>query len=255
MSVLRGCLKINGNRMKYSIIIPAYNEAAELPATLAAIRHAMQAVDLSGEIIVVDNNSTDATAEIATREGADQVVFEPVNQISRARNAGAKCARGKWFIFIDADTRIQPELLKTALTRLDSGELCGGGALVRFEGNVSKVGRMGIFIWEHISRLTRTAAGSFLFCPREGYEAAGGFDEKVYASEEVWFSRALKRWGKTKRLRFEILEPPVLTSARKLQWYSGARVLAWVLLLFIMPWAIRSRRLCGFWYDRPDTSL
>jgi len=81
----------------YSIIIPAYNEAQQLPLTLPAIREAMSALDARGELIVVDNNSTDATAQVAERHGA-AVVFEPINMISKARNAGAKAAKSSVLI-------------------------------------------------------------------------------------------------------------------------------------------------------------
>lgn len=238
----------------YSIIIPAYNEAAELPATLASIRNAMQATPMSGECIVVDNNSNDETAAVAKAHGADLVVHEPINQIARARNAGAAQSRGRYLIFVDADTRIQPELLTEALHRLKETACVGGGSVIKFEGEVSRIGRFGIGMWERISKLTRTAAGSFLFCRRDAFDAVGGYDESLYASEEVRFSRQLKKWGKTKDLTFTILDhAPARTSARKLNWYSGPQILGWVALMIVMPLAVRSRKLCGFWYDRPQT--
>ena len=101
--------------MDYSIIIPAYNETEQLPSTLSAIRASMAASNLQGECIVVDNNSTDTTAETARLNGADLVVFEPINQIARARNTGARASQGRYLIFIDADTRINPTLLLQAL--------------------------------------------------------------------------------------------------------------------------------------------
>lgn len=238
----------------YSIIIPAYNEAAELPTTLAAIREAMAAVSAPGECIVVDNNSSDATAQVARAHGADHIVHEPINQIARARNAGAAESSGQHLIFIDADTRIRPELLAEALRLLSAGSHVGGGSVVRFEGEVGAIGRFGIGLWEHISKFTRIAAGSFLFCRRDAFEAVGGYDQSLYASEEVRFSRQIKHWGKAQGLRFTILDhSPAMTSARKLQWYSGAQILAWVALMLVLPLAVRSRKLCGFWYDRPET--
>ena len=75
----------------YSVIIPAYNEEKWLPKTLAALSKAMAEIDCPGEIIVVDNNSSDHTAEVARQSGAI-VFFERVNQISRARNTGANAA-------------------------------------------------------------------------------------------------------------------------------------------------------------------
>ena len=91
--------------MKNSIIVPALNEEKMLASSLAAIREEAKAFEgvADWELIVCDNNSTDRTAEIARAAGA-HVVFEPVNQISRARNRGASVATGDWLIFIDADS-------------------------------------------------------------------------------------------------------------------------------------------------------
>ncbi|MEM8867634.1 MAG: glycosyltransferase, partial [Verrucomicrobiota bacterium] len=236
--------------MLYSIIIPAYDEVKELPATLAAIKTAMQAVPLGpGEIIVVDNNSSDPTAAVAKAEGADQVVFEPINQIARARNTGASAASGRYLIFVDADTRISASLLQQALSLLEAGTHVGGGSVVRFEGNINAIGRFGIGLWERISKLTQTAAGSFIFTLREAFEAVGGFDERLYASEEVRMTNRLKKWGRKQKLRFKIIEDaPALTSARKLEWYSSTQIIGYILLA---PLSIYSRRLCAFWYKRP----
>lgn len=113
----------------YSIIIPAFNEEEMLESTINHLKKAMTAGSLNGEIIVTDNNSTDNTAEIAKNAGAT-VVFEAINQISRARNAGTKQAKGRYFIFVDADTIVPPALLQNALSNLESGQCCGGGATV-----------------------------------------------------------------------------------------------------------------------------
>jgi glycosyltransferase involved in cell wall biosynthesis len=238
--------------LDYSIIIPAYNETAELPSTLSSIRRAMEAVSLEGECIVVDNNSTDSTTAVARSHGADLVVQEPINQIARARNAGAAKASGRFLIFIDADTRIQPELLVEALHRLEETPCVGGGSVIKFESEVSALGRIGIGLWEHISRFTRIAAGSFIFCRSEAFQAVGGYDESLYASEEVRFSRLIKKWGRSNDLDFVILDKaPALTSARKLNWYTGPQILGWIALMILMPLAVRSRKLCSFWYERP----
>ncbi|MCK4423440.1 MAG: glycosyltransferase, partial [Candidatus Omnitrophica bacterium] len=68
----------------YSVIIPAYNEEKYLPGTLAGLKESMDALPgLCGEIIVVNNNSTDRTAVIAEKSGA-RVIFEEHRQIARA---------------------------------------------------------------------------------------------------------------------------------------------------------------------------
>lgn len=240
-------------RHDYSIIIPAYNEATELPLTLIAIRAAMAAHSLTGECIVVDNNSSDGTADIALKHGADQVVFEPINQIARARNTGVRASRGRNLVFVDADTRISPALLSEALHLLISACCVGGGAVIEFEGACGPIGRTSIALWKRISQLTRTAAGSFLFCRRDAFEAIGGFDQKLYASEEVRLSRLLRKWGHSHDMRFEIIQnAPARTSARKLEWYSGPKMLGWIFFMMLVPIAVRSRKLCGFWYERPE---
>lgn len=238
----------------YSIIIPAFNEAAELPATLGAIRSAMAACSLTGECIVVDNNSTDDTATIATAAGAGLVVFEPINQIARARNTGVQASRGQHLIFVDADTRISAELLAEALRLLNAGNCVAGGAVIEFDGTdkIGVIGRCSIAAWKHISKLTRTAAGSFLFCRRDAFDAVGGFDQKLYASEEIRLSRLLRKWGREHSMSFDIITTaPAQTSARKLQWYSGPKMLGWIFFMILVPIAVRSRKLCGFWYERP----
>ena len=112
----------------YTVVVPAYNEADWLPATLAAIQAAMVRQSFTGEVVVCDNNSSDDTAEIAASHGA-QVVFEAHNQISLARNRGAREARGRYLNFVDADTLISPRLLSAALTCMEDGGCVGGGCV------------------------------------------------------------------------------------------------------------------------------
>src|SRR5947209_2260990 len=94
--------------MKLSIIIPAFNEAKRIASCLQHLSSALRAnarSDLESEIIVVDNNSIDATAEIARNLGA-RVLFEPLNQIARARNAGASVATGDFLLLDRKSTRL-----------------------------------------------------------------------------------------------------------------------------------------------------
>ena len=236
----------------YSIIIPAYNEEDYLPATITALQKAMATLDLHGEIIVVDNNSSDNTATIATDHGV-KVVFEPVNQISRARNAGAREANGRYLIFVDADTIVPLELLQQALINLESGKIIGGGACVSGNIKIHFSLQLLLTLWNGISILTRNAAGSFIYCQRDAFEAIGGFSENVYASEEIWLSRKLKKLGRKRKQRFKIIkQPPVITSMRKMQWHSPFYIYLYFLLLALFPFAVRIKSLCTFWYRKPS---
>jgi glycosyltransferase involved in cell wall biosynthesis len=95
-----------------SLVIPAYNEARYLPRLLASLAVARQRFAAAGgtmEIIVADNLSTDATAQVAEASGA-RVVRVERRRIAAARNGGAAAARGAILAFLDADTvRVQPD--------------------------------------------------------------------------------------------------------------------------------------------------
>lgn len=239
----------------YSIIIPAYNEEFLLANTLESLQKEMAGISLSGEIIVTDNNSTDRTAEIAKNAGA-KVVFEPVNQISRARNTGAKHAEGRYLIFIDADTLAPPGLLQTALNNLESGKCCGGGANVWPDKPVGLPVRGVLRAWNTISRIFGLAAGCFVYSRRDDFEACGGFSEKVYATEEIWFSIYMKHIGKKNNRKFCIItEPKVITSSRKLAWFGPFQQLGLLIILILFPFMMRYKWMCGFWYKRPGDGI
>ena len=237
--------------LDYSVIIPAYNEQDWLAQSLPVVHQAMEAVAEPGEVIVVDNNSSDRTAEVAREHGA-RVVFEPINQISRARNVGARAAHGRYLIFLDADTLLPPELLRTALDHLQSNSCCGGGALVVADQELNLIPRTGLGFWNWFSTMRGSAAGCFIYCRRDAFDQVSGFSEKVYASEELWLSRALRGWGRKHGMDFRIIDdPPVVTSSRKID--SSWRVVMLVSMLLLCPFMIFSRRLCGYWYRRAAT--
>ena len=240
----------------YSLIVPAYNEAAGLPATLTAAREAMagvgQATELRGELIVVDNNSADDTAAVARAHGA-AVVFEAHNQISRARNAGGRAAAGRYLVFIDADTLIDAEMLGAALRAMIDDGAVGGGARVAFDREVVWPARLTLGAWNLYSRLMREAAGCFIFCTAEAFSAVEGFSERLYASEELWFSKAIKKWGKPRGQAMVIIaEHAAITSARKAD--RPLHTAATLTLMLLFPPAVFFRRLCGFWYRRAAVS-
>ena len=170
-----------------SFIVPAYNEELELPRALAAIRAAAEASTQPYEIIVVDDASTDATAQIAKSAGA---VVVPVHyrQIAAVRNAGARAARGDVFFFVDADTFISPAHVTGARAALAAG-CAGGGARVTTDGSVPLWGRVFVHVFSAFYfTAANLGAGAFLFTTRKNFDAVGGFDKQLFAGEEVFFS-------------------------------------------------------------------
>ena len=236
----------------YSIIVPAYNEEEYLPKTLASIKASMAATSgFCGEIVVTNNNSTDRTAEIAEQSGA-RVIFEKHRQIARARNAGGRVALGRYIIFVDGDTRISTALLIKTLTALESGKCCGGGTIVEYDECLSPWPKRVLKLWLFFSETFKWACGAYVFCKREAFLETGGFDERYYASEEIFFSRALQLWGRKRGQSFVILKEPIITSNRKAEWYSEREMLFIILGMFFYFRPLRSRNACyKMWYRRP----
>ena len=227
-----------------SFIVPAHNEERLLASTLSALHQAAEALAQPFEIIVVDDASDDATADIA-RACAATVLAVAHRHIAATRNAGAALARGGRLVFVDADTRVDQAVLRAAMQAMDDGAV-GGGVAVKLEGNVSLQARLaaGFFAW--MFRLTRIAPGCFLFCTRAAFDAVGGFDQTYYAGEDVAMSRALARLG-----RFVILREAVHTSARKLHTFSAKEHLQLALrFLWKRQRMLRSREHLGLWYGK-----
>jgi glycosyltransferase involved in cell wall biosynthesis len=226
-----------------SFIIPAYNEARYLPATLTTLREATSVIDHAHEIIVVDDASTDATAEIAISHGAEVLRVEH-RHIAATRNAGAAHARGDILFFIDADTCIDAKVVLAALSALDGGAV-GGGATVRLQGESAWHVRWATAAIMWTLRMAKIAPGCFVYCTRVAFDATGGFDQTLYAAEDVAMSRALAKQG-----RFVVLREAVATSDRKLRTFSlGEHLVLMVRFAFLGKRMLRSRKNLKLWYE------
>ena len=201
------------------------------------------------ELIVCDNHSTDHTAEIARAAGA-KVVFEPVNQISRARNAGAAAATGDWLVFVDADSRPTEALIREVAGEIQSGNCIAGGATVRWDERH--------FVFDLLTpmvnvgfRWRRLLVGAFMFVETAAFQKLGGFSLEAWGGEDLEISRRLKKLAKETGKQFVILrQHPIVTSGRKLKQLT-------IFTPFRMVWHIlfyphrftASRAAARYWYD------
>ena len=178
------------------------------------------------------------------------MVFEPHNQISRARNHGASAATGEWLLFVDADSTPSRALFEDLREAIDSGRVLGGGCTIAAHEAALSF-RAALAFWNAVSRSLRWAAGAFVYCEAASYRRIGGFSEELYASEELDLSRRLKRIARDEGREFRILHRhPLLTSARKMHLY-GWRELAPVFGRFLLRprRMLRSAKDCSPWYD------
>jgi len=187
--------------MRFSVIIPAYNEEQYLPRLLKSIEIAR--ANYSGgrnqiEILVADNASTDRTAEVAAAYGA-RVVHVAKRRIGAARNGGARASTGEILCFIDADSAVHPQTFDAIDLVMKTGKYVWGVTGATME-------RMSfpLFItyWTFLPMVLLTGLDIGLsFCRREDFEAVGGYDESRLYAEDVKFPWALKRLGRARGQR------------------------------------------------------
>lgn len=118
-----------GHTRQVSVIIPAHDEAATIAGLVRAVLAQGDAAT-AVEVIVVDDGSADATAEVARAAGARVVTLAaPGGNPAAARNRGAEVATGDPLIFLDADCTPAKGWLRGFLDAHDAGEVVVGGAL------------------------------------------------------------------------------------------------------------------------------
>ncbi|MDB6023162.1 MAG: hypothetical protein JWQ04_3019 [Pedosphaera sp.] len=235
-------------RRMISFIIPAHNEEAVIARTLQAIHDTARVVGQPYEIIVVNDASMDATAEIARQHHATVLTVNH-RQIAATRNSGGRAAHGERLFFVDADTTVNSRAVASALRHLDKGA-AGGGAPTVFDGVLPLYARLLILFSLPFLKLIGFTGGAFMFCTREAFIATGGFNERLFCGEEGLFIVALKREGP-----FVVLWKPVLTSGRRFRTMSGLQVLATVARVSVSPFKMLTRRdsVKKIWYDSNRT--
>ena len=239
--------------MNITVIVPAFNEEAYLATTLDSINAAAACLrsncSASTEIIVVDNNSTDATANLAASKGA-KVVHEQEQGIARARNAGARHERGDVLVFIDADVAVPPTLLEAIHDSISNPACVGGGVDVKYSPQ-SRMIRLYLWAWRLLGRATGMVQGATQFCRKDSFLQIGGYDETAWIGEDVDFYWALRRLARSTGGSVALIrEPRVYPSTRRFDRWPLWKTLVWTNPLFIALLRRRKRAWAG-WYSRP----
>ena len=192
-----------------SIIIPTRNSAQFLGACLTSI---INQTYKNIEMIVVDNNSTDKTKEIAKKYTKN--IFNIGPERSAQRNLGAKSAKGEYFLFIDSDMELTPKVIEECVKSIQSEK--GTSALVIPEKSI------GIGFWAKCKALEKSfyigitwieAARFFL---KDSYLEVGGYDESLVSGEDWDISQKIKKMGKIGRISEFILHNEGHLTLRKI---------------------------------------
>ena len=245
--------RVTEARPRLTIVIPAFNEAAYVGATLDSVQAAAQRLrtrsKVDVETIVVDNNSNDGTAAVARSRSA-MVVHEPVQGIARARNTGARHARGEVLLFVDADVFVPPSLLCAVYVAMSDPQCIGGGADVEYRPRRVFVS-LYLHAWRVLGTLTGMVQGAAQFCRKGVHEHLGGYDETAWIGEDVDFYWSLQRLaresGRTVRL---IREPRVRPSCRRFDMWPLWKIVVWTNPLFIALFR-RWKAVWKGWYTDP----
>jgi glycosyltransferase involved in cell wall biosynthesis len=240
--------------MLISVVIPAFNEEAYLGRTLAGLDRAAallrERVNLSTELVVVDNDSSDSTADVARDFGA-AVVKEPQHNVARVRNTGARAARGDVLVFVDADTDVPAELL-CRVVEVMAAPGCLGGAVDTDYRPVKLSSKLYLRLWRLAGSLAGMAQGAAQFCRRDVFVELNGYDETLFMGEDVDFYWRLKRFAKRRRGSVSFIEDVrVAPSTRRFDQWGLWRTLVWTNPLFILLFRRRKAAWRGWYKEVP----
>ncbi len=187
--------------MKLSVIIPVYNRPQDLTQCLEALTRSSRVAD---EIIVVDDGSTDNSAEIASQFGANVVrLATGPHGPALARNRGAKVARGEILLFLDSDVLVHADTLATIERTFDSQkDLCGlFGSYDDSPPIRSIISLYKNLVHHYVHQNSRREASTFWAgcgaIRRTAFESCGGFDERYVqpSIEDIELGTRMARQG------------------------------------------------------------
>jgi rSAM/selenodomain-associated transferase 2 len=196
-----------------SIIIPVWNDADALSEALGRVR-ATGGCGVAFEVIVADASTTDDSAAVARAAGARVVKCDRPSR-GRQMNAGAAAATGDVLLFQHTDTELTADHLRAIEATLAADACVIGGAFHRKFDPRHKSRQWLVPVVRRWQAWRKNVYGDqSIFCRRDAFEAMGGYAE-IALMEDVDFSSRLRRAARRARGRVALLDPPMLSSARR----------------------------------------
>jgi glucosyl-dolichyl phosphate glucuronosyltransferase len=196
--------------MKFSVVIATYNRADDLSATLASLSALETAA--GWELIVVDNNSVDATPEVVAQAAHGfpvevRYLLEKEQGRSAALNAGIRASRGEIIVVTDDDVRVHPDWLDNAAAALErhNADYLGGKALPLWEApRPMWIPDRGGRHWAVIALLDygpaafelgeRVPLGVNMAFRRDSFTRAGLFDNRIGRRAGTLLGQEVREW-------------------------------------------------------------
>ena len=198
------------SRLLVSFVVPAYNEEALIASCLTSIHAEISRTQCHAEIIVVNNNSTDGTRQIASLFPAVVIVDEPQRGLVQARRAGCLAARGELIANIDADTILTEGWLRTALREFQhTPDLVAlSGPFIHYDLSKSAQLAAAVFyrvafivsgLMRFVFRAGAMMQGGNFIVSKRALDAAGGFNSDFrFYGEDTELARRLSKVGEVK---------------------------------------------------------
>jgi glycosyltransferase involved in cell wall biosynthesis len=200
------------------VVIPARNAASRLPRVLDALAHQTAPADLF-EAIVVDDGSTDGTADLARAGEGVRLLRAPAQgRQAAARNHGAAEARGRVLAFLDADCVPHADWIERGLAELEASgaDLLAGHIGMEVAGRASAIDLLALghdFDQERYASEGFAAAGN-LWVRRSTFEEVGGFDTDLVLDEDREFTLRATTGGAVLRFAADVaVDHPPRTAA------------------------------------------
>ena len=219
-----GCLNPACLNPELTVVIPAKNEVTMLPKLLASLAR-QDFAEMSGtRILVADAGSTDGTVEAALRFASQlRIEVVPGGLPSVGRNTGARLARTKYVLFLDADVELGDiTLLRRAMGTMRRRDLHLATVSIgcRQGGFFDDLLYAGSNVMQHIgARWKPFATGMFMLFEREAFWKLGGFNERALFAEDYLLSKGVAR------SRFRIVRGRVLTTNRRFRKLGHGRMI------------------------------
>ncbi len=203
-----------------SVIVPSFNEADNIKSCITALK-AQSYPKNSYEIIVVDNESTDNTPQIAKSHQVKLLENKPGN-VGRMRNLGAAEAKGEILAFIDADCVADADWIyrATELILKNNNTIFGGGCIL--PSNPTIVERFWL-LGTPETMLPKDLIGASIVLPKKIFHQIGGFNEKITSGEDTEFSERAEKLNLSVKIT-EKLSVVHLGNAKTLKQFTKRQV-------------------------------